>query len=491
MLGLLVYHLFLPDPITATQTIPTNVKPGDSFTVQVTVTKGSTGGFAKLQEDLPTGFTATALDSKGATFSFADHSVKFIWMSLPTDNSFVVTYQITVDASVSGQQSFGGKLSYVVDNNRQSALIASSNINVATDNAPVASNADATNATTTSTTTANNNSTNTTSSVTANPTNTTATTSSNSTTSAANITSVRVVPTGDVSGSFTVSLSLNRSNVTGFAKLEETLPIGFTATAIDKDGASFSFSDQKAKFIWLSLPSDSVLKVSYKVTVDNSISGSQSINGVFAYVQDSTKKYIIPASTVSIINTNSTPIAANTSTTNATPVDNSTNNASATNSSTSSNSTNNTSATNSGSNIVTSAPSTNTAANQITSNSTPAPDNNSVATPTNATSTNTVANIPSGSSGVSYSVQIAALHKAVQTSYFTSTNKIKENIRLEMMDGYTKYVVGNFTEYKSARDHREDVRGKGIVGPFVTAYNTGKRITVQEALMVSNQKWYK
>ena len=66
---------------------------------------------------------------------------------------------------------------------------------------------------------------------------------------------------------------------------------------------------------------------------------------------------------------------------------------------------------------------------------------------------------------------------------------ISENIRSEMNSGLTKFMVGKFMEYRLARNHRETVKGKGVNGAFVTAYNGPVRITVQEALMISSQKW--
>ena len=59
-----------------------------------------------------------------------------------------------------------------------------------------------------------------------------------------------------------------------------------------------------------------------------------------------------------------------------------------------------------------------------------------------------------------------------------------------MHQGWHKYTVGNFFKYAGAREHREDIRNnKKIKGPFVTAYNKGTRITVQEALMITKDKW--
>ena len=61
-----------------------------------------------------------------------------------------------------------------------------------------------------------------------------------------------------------------------------------------------------------------------------------------------------------------------------------------------------------------------------------------------------------------------------------------------MQGGFSKFMIGDHAEYKNARNHREKVRdGNKVASAFVVAYNIGKRITVQEALMISNQKWFK
>jgi len=60
-----------------------------------------------------------------------------------------------------------------------------------------------------------------------------------------------------------------------------------------------------------------------------------------------------------------------------------------------------------------------------------------------------------------------------------------------MAEGFSKFMVGNFDEYKQARNHRENIKQKGCNSAFVVAYNGTKRITVQEALMITSQKWFK
>ena len=60
-----------------------------------------------------------------------------------------------------------------------------------------------------------------------------------------------------------------------------------------------------------------------------------------------------------------------------------------------------------------------------------------------------------------------------------------------MAECFSKFMIGNFGEYKEARNNRETIKDKGCRSAFVVAYNGAKRITVQEALMISNQKWFK
>ena len=94
--------------------------------------------------------------------------------------------------------------------------------------------------------------------------------------------------------------------------------------------------------------------------------------------------------------------------------------------------------------------------------------------------------------GVYYRVQIAAGKNNLKRDEFTEMFAFYEEFKLESIDGWFKYTTGHHQVYKSARDDRTRITQKysKFNGPFVTAYNSGERITVQEALMITSQKWY-
>lgn len=434
-LALLMYQLFFADNVTITQKVPASANPDSEFTVELTIKKGSTAGFAKLQQELPEGFTAVEDKSNGASFTFSNQSVKFIWMSLPNDSEFKVTYKVKVAEGISGDQSIAGKFSYVTDNTKQQVDIDAATITINGDGGNAVATTKST-ATTTEDNTDNTEDNNTTENNTTDNTTTTASNTTNTNTGDGSFSCIRNVP-DNAGGEFIVEITVNKGNLGGFAKLLETLPSGFTASAVESAGGSFSFADQKVRYIWVSLPAQPEFKISYKVKVAKGVSGAQTIDGVFSYIEnDETRKYTMPTSTVNIGSGGA--VASNNTTKN----------------------------------------NTNTNTNTNTSNSN---DNSFSAT-----------TISAPQAGVVYNVQILALQNRKSTSTVARIYGMSAaSISPRMEENFTKYLVGSYTEYKSARDNRESVKSKGVVSPFVVAYNKGRRITVQEALMATSQKWYR
>jgi len=106
--------------ITATVKTVSSATPGKDFTVEITINKPGVNGFMKYFQDLPVGYVATDIDSKGGNFTFADNGAKVIWISPPSVDQFILSYKITVPTDAVGSIGIGGKISYVVGNERKS-----------------------------------------------------------------------------------------------------------------------------------------------------------------------------------------------------------------------------------------------------------------------------------------------------------------------------------------------------------------------------------
>lgn len=472
-LALLIYQFFFADPITITQNIPSSVKAGSEFVVELTIKKGTTSGFAKLQQDLPEGFTGIDKnENNGGTLKFSEQAVKIIWMSLPSDPEFKIRYVVKVAEGISGEKQIGGKFSYVSDNVKQTVEISPATINIIGDAPAVAKKEEpvTTQPTTTSQTTET-------------PAVQTPVTNLTGTPTVANLSGneglsvscSRKIPLSP-GNEFTVELNINKGNLSGFAKLLETLPAGFTAVAGETKGATFTFTDQKVKFVWVSMPSEPEFKVSYKVSsaIDPV---NQPVDGIFSYIEsDETKKYTIPTTIIGTESTATPPaVAANITPekkeepkveTPTTPAE-----------------------------TTTTTPTTPVVADNTvkpTETTTPVSGvTTTPVTPSDNTKVLSASTVPVPQGDVNYRVQIAALHKAVEANTLATRYNLYEPVITEMAQGFTKYTIGSHKEYKSAHDARDIIKNKGVVGPFVTAYNSGKRITVQEALMITSQKWFR
>lgn len=456
LLALLVVRLFFAGDVTVKIEAPSQAKQGEEFTVSITINKGSIAGVGHLKQELPAGFltSATMVEAKGSEFKYLpeDNVVKFTWISLPADQEFTVSYKVLVNADApNGNITLGGKFSYVLDNQKQTLMVPEVSIAVAsevlatttTTTQPESTSTTVTQPETTATTITQPETTATTTTVTQ-PETTAVTTTQPETTATTTTITETAKTSGNVSGTrtivgspeagmeFTVEINVHKDGMKGFARVQETLPAGLTAMSLENKGGTFSFIDQKVKIIWDNLPADEDIKVSYRVAVSDNTSGPMAIMGSFSYVENNDpQKVEIPSTAITV---QAKSVWVGTNTTSVTP-----------------------------------------------------PETTSVTPPETTAVTTTV---PVPDKKISYKVQICALSKMQRgTSYFESKFAISNKVNMEFHEGWRKYIVGKYNMYKDARDYRENMRSKGIENPFVTAYNGGKRITVQEALMVSNQQW--
>ena len=459
---------------------PTQVVAGESFVLNVNVNKGDISNFAKLQLNLPNGFTAELLEGKGGTFTFYDQKMKLIWISLPSDPEFTIKVKVTTDRSIAGDFNFNGKISFVKEGERMSKDLVTGNINLSPNTnkgAPNQANAE------TSGTGIN----------------------VESGKGTADLTCLRSFDASQIvpGGTFLVELKIKKSNVSGVGKIIENVPEGFTAQEVEANGAIFSQKGAQVKFLWMTLPAEDNFTVSYKVAVDPNLSGNKVIDGKISYLDGSdTKQYLIDGTSISINRSPNAISASDSPDQDQIALNNQSN--------TSSEEDGYKELTSDGIEtdsekdepaeqdpILKDGTSENTVADntnndQASSDIVKTYDPNGPKTDDNGNSL-----VPLGQDKtknethkVNYRVQICALRKEVSTDHFVTNHNVTEHIYKNMHDGWHKYTVGDFKKYMNASGHRQVAKNDyNIKGPFVTAYNDGSRITVQEALMITKDEW--
>lgn len=446
-----IYSLFGGDNgINLSVNIPKTIIAGQEVPIEIKVTKGSMSGFAKLQLELPEGLSLKELDNKGANYSYSDGIAKWVWASLPSENDIIVKATLVAASSASGAKTIGAKYSFVENNAKQVVEMVPFEITI---EAPENAN---TSQTSTPETTANTN----TEAEAATATNTSVSNSNKE--PAGNVTVVRTISKGTNDGEYIVNLKVKKGATRGFARYSDDLKSGVIAKAITTDGSSFSVADGKVKFVWVSVLIKDELELSYSLTSTTSI--AMTLKGEYSYLEDNqSKKYLLTPEPLEI---NLAPaVATNTTEPVTTPT-------------------------------VAMVTPTETLALETPTVAVVTPTETvAVITPTE-TPTNTKPvneTVAKNDGSVNYMVQIGAFTNGnVTASVLKQKFGISETVKSEMQGGFSKFMVGSHREYKGARDQRERIRNNnGVKSAFVVAYNLSKRITVQEALMISNQKWYK
>ena len=444
-LSVFLFSFFFGDsPVSITGNFPKNVKPNTEFTAELLIKKGSLGGFAKLQLEVPQGFTVKEIESKGGNFSFENNIAKIIWTATPADPEFVVKFSLVADATTIGLKTISSKFSYVNNNVKEVIEMTPVEITVGEGELPAITAAETTTApiiTPVETKTETPTSSQTEVTKVENPITETVAEQNPS------IICKRTFSKGANANEINIDVRIKKGSIKGFAKYQEVLPVGCIAKSGLTNGSSFSVSDGKAKFVWVSLPADEELLISYVLETSNLTPADAKLEkGEFSYLEnDQSKKTAMPIELISTGNLTSTKNGSQTEPNNAAVVQ----------------------------------PTVDVAVKTET-------------TQLNATTEYQKSNVVSNKEGnVFYCTQIGAFKNAIATDVLTKKFKINETIKTEMTDGFNKFMVGNFSEYKLARSKREEMKNSGCASAFVAAYNGAKRITVQEALMITSQKWFK
>lgn len=479
IVSFIIITALLPADIKIDTKLPTDASfvIDSTHIIDVTISKGSIFGFAKFQQNVPKGFTAHPVETADASFTFADGKIKFIWMAIPERNEITISYALIPSREAAPEGVISGKFSYLEENERKSYDIPNIPIKVISDE-PVVEKIPA-------------------------------------------IASANRSVTDLGNNEYEVNVTITKEGIAGFGKLEEYLPTGAEAEVITNNKAVFSQVDDKAKFVWMSVPEGETVEIAYSVKSNVDISDAlMAIEGNFSFLDEKETKTVPVMGGMPI---ESAALASNEGNTEeeisssapfiALPVGD--NGETISEKMYVANDDSDTKA-----DEVAAVAQTPTEQDQPTTKpvveekatvkeevavvekSTPvkvtAPKKE-VASKSDGdqlvaqTTKKPVTTIPNPDNGVTYKVQIAAGKKVVSEQYLRKAYSFQEPYGIENHEGWVKYTTGGFDVYKQARDKREALvtARHNFPGPFVTAYNGGERITVQEALMISNQKWYK
>lgn len=469
-LFLLGYNIYFGGEVTAEQKLPSEILRREKFTIEVNINKGDREGFAKWQQEIPNGFVASPLETQGATFSFKKQNVKLIWMALPEEESFTISYEIIPEPTVEGAFSFEGKFSYIEENERKDITSVSEEIKIGSGDM-LANNAEEDEKEEIIEETINKED------VIEEEATTiekeegeilaaAAVVNSDSKeeevevtdkTEERNIISKREVTNQEgvviertilnlENGNYEVKLKIAKGENQSFGKIEEYLPPGYIAIEKSNNDGMFSFNNNVMKILWMALPAENEITVTYLMQSESDELDSATLHGVFSILIDdesyqlamgpsSFKNYFITED--EIVVADETTIIAEVAETEVEEID--------------------------------------------------------IEEPSKKEAIEEISNIPSPETGVTYKVQIAAGKNEVNQNYFASRHNITEPVSTEFHNSWFKYTVGGYSLYKEARDKRNNIwsADNKIDDAFVSAYNSGERISVQEALMISNQKWIK
>jgi len=421
---------------------------GNQTEVTITINKENFSGPGRIKLDfgLADGLTATELDNDGSSFTFDNNEALFIWYAIPTNETITIKYIVSANSTSLGNKKISGTFSYLDENERKQIKIPDLFIEVIDqENATVNNNV---------------------------------------------VSCSRSIEASD--NYFIVSVHTNKQQQKGFARIKDNIPPGFTAEPIETAGAVFKNIDNSAKFLWSELPSSlESFTVSYKLippsnyNEDFEITGKLSAEFLISQNANSNidipaTKYTYPAVEIAYTNPEQNIDSTNLTTESKPVIEQEI----ATTQEEEKEELEE--AVNPKEEISTSIPETNTIDLAEKSNET---ENKTDQQTASINTTNELASTNNTTSIISYKVQILAAHKVANQKYFSARHQYNKGFDIENHEGWVKYTTGEFNEYLKARNKREDLSRYNFPGPFVTAYNNGNRITVQEALMTSKQDW--
>ena len=452
--------------ITITHKSASELDAGEKIEATITINKMDFSGPGRLKLDLSQaeGIQIIEKENDGSSFTFKNNEALFIWYDLPNIKNIEITYLIDASKNSFGTKKITGTFSFINKNERKQLTIPEL-VFLVNEVIPQGGEPSV---------------------------------SSNRTIEGKN-------------GNYTIKIHITKGKHSGFARIKDKLPEGYIATSIEPAGSIFKDIDGAAKFIWSDLPSSiESFTVSYRLINPKGVDASFFITGEYASERliaeghndgieipityytpnDPSFEYNALTNDTSSTNELSKVVLDSMKEINAEQDSNRLNVKTEDVSITLTDSVKDISIQEIDDNLV--EEDTTLKSVEIPEEEIIVAENIDNKTKTGDEEKSIISNIVNSQkikTNIDYRVQILASHRIATKNYLRNKYSFSENFDLENHDGWIKYTTGRFDQYKNARNKRNDLNSNEFPGPFVTAYNFGQRITVQEALIISKQNW--
>ncbi len=257
----LIPYLIQAQSISLDIKAPEQVYSGSDFMVNVHITKGNKEGFGRLLVKIPSGFTPVEKKSAHGKFEFDGSQIKIIWLEMPNDQRFTVSFALKAAPNMEGYKVIRGEMSLATGDGsyraepRPHIITVQKTDNIATADSVVFEY---------------------------------------SYIKELGVSAIRQKPYLNDSSQAVINILVNKGDLAGFGKIEESIPPGYTALSLVSNSAIFVFnkSNRKVKFLWYNMPRADHFIVSY---ILSPIKGRLEnipfiITGEFMYTEGSTTK---------------------------------------------------------------------------------------------------------------------------------------------------------------------------------------------------------
>lgn len=240
---------------------PDKIYSGTDFIVNVNINKGQVDGFGRLLIKIPSGFTPFEKVSNNGKFEFDGEQIKIVWLNLPQENGYSISFGVKAAPNMEGYQVLRSEMSIGTSQGSYRAEARPHIITVVkTENIATGENMEV----------------------------------DYSYIKEKGVTTIRQKPYLNNENVAIVNILVSKGSISGFGKIEETIPPGYTAESVISNSAIFVFNkkNRKVKYLWMNMPSVNQFIVSYKLIPDV---GSLEdipfiITGQFMYAEGSTSK---------------------------------------------------------------------------------------------------------------------------------------------------------------------------------------------------------